>query len=137
MKHYVVKAAHNPNELAIIGVQGFTPKDMICLAPLMPDGSVCTDVSLISLVQEEQLMGEPKVVAVVDADKLAKKEADIAVKAQVRELLKYKEQRTAEYPTQMELLEAIMEEKEGRPEKMQAVLSKRSEVRNKYPKGLK
>jgi hypothetical protein len=34
----------------------------------------------------------------------------------------------------MELLEAIFEEKEGRPEKMQAVLSKRSEVRNKYPK---
>jgi hypothetical protein len=53
----------------------------------MPDGSVCSDASLISLTTSVDAFGSETTVAVVDADKLVIKEADIAVKAQVRELL--------------------------------------------------
>lgn len=44
--------------------------------------------------------------------------------------------RFKEYPSILECIEAIMENMEGRPEKLLMVQSKREFVRNKYPKPL-
>ena len=46
----------------------------------------------------------------------------------------YKGKRKAEYPSHEEILEALMEDVEGRPEKLEEVKTKRAEVKAKYPK---
>ena len=46
----------------------------------------------------------------------------------------YKQNRVKEYPSQMELLEAILENMENRPQKLQAVLARREQVRKNNPK---
>lgn len=45
-----------------------------------------------------------------------------------------KSKRRAEYPTELEVIEALMEEAEGRPEKLTELMMKRNEVKLKYPK---
>lgn len=44
-----------------------------------------------------------------------------------------REKRSKEYPSEIEIIEALMEEKEGRPEKLSQVLQKRDEIKKKYP----
>ena len=45
-----------------------------------------------------------------------------------------KEKRRNEYPTDLEVIEALIEEAEGRPEKLTEVMMKRNEIKLKYPK---
>jgi hypothetical protein len=68
-----------PQNFRVESVSGFTPKDMICEAPLMPDGSVCTDVSIIDLVLVEESLpgmrvGPETYIAVVNPEKLKAKD---------------------------------------------------------------
>lgn len=46
------------------------------------------------------------------------------------------EARRLEYPSIHECIEALMEEAEGNPEKLMLVMMKRTEVKEKYPKGI-
>jgi hypothetical protein len=48
---------------------------------------------------------------------------------------RYIELRKKEYPDMLECIEALLENMEGRPEKLQEVLNKRSAVKALYPKG--
>lgn len=48
----------------------------------------------------------------------------------------YKELRAKEYPAWTEIMEALIENMEGRPEKLTLVKKKRKIVRDKYPKDL-
>ena len=48
-------------------------------------------------------------------------------------LKEIKEKRKLEYPNELEIIEALIEEKEGRLEKLQEVIKKRNEVKLKYP----
>lgn len=43
------------------------------------------------------------------------------------------EKRRKEYPTELEVIEALIEDKEGRPEKLQEVIQKRNAIKIKYP----
>lgn len=45
-----------------------------------------------------------------------------------------KKRRQKEYPSQMEILEALMENFAGRPEKLEYLIEKREAIRKKYPK---
>lgn len=45
--------------------------------------------------------------------------------------------RKSEYPQELEILEALLEEIEGRPEKLTEILMKRNDVKLKYPKPVK
>ena len=47
------------------------------------------------------------------------------------------EKRRKEYPTETEVIEALLEEIEGRPEKLTELLMKREEIKIKYPKPVK
>lgn len=49
-------------------------------------------------------------------------------------LKELQEKRRAEYPTELEVIEALIEEAEGKPEKLTEIMMKRNEVKLKYPK---
>lgn len=50
------------------------------------------------------------------------------------ELREWEQKIRAEYPSFQEFIEAFFEEREGRPEKMQAAMQKRAEAKEKHPK---
>lgn len=51
-------------------------------------------------------------------------------------LSKVHEARKKEYPSELDVIEAIMEDKDGRPEKLALVTAKRLAVKAKYPKNV-
>ncbi len=53
------------------------------------------------------------------------------------ELVKYKELRKAEYPTLEDMLVAMVEKEEGRPEALAELMAKRQQIKTKYPKPAK
>ncbi len=62
------------------------------------------------------------------------REAAHALKQQEYLLVKYKDLRKSEYPTVDELLVALIEKEEGRPEALNALMVQRLQVKSKYPK---
>lgn len=71
------------------------------------------------------------------AEEEAQRDAEEAAWAELvlqREKVLYIEKRRAEYPPVETVIEAIMEEREGRPEKMAEVEAIRAAVKDKYPK---
>lgn len=81
MKYFVVPDLIDNSKFEIIGAQGFIPQDVICLAPLMPDGSTCTDATIIDLIiSETEAFGLTSVetTAVVNLDKISAKNASEA-----------------------------------------------------------
>jgi hypothetical protein len=71
------------------------------------------------------VFSEEKWQAKLDADQ-AKKDAYA--------LVEYKDKRRREYPKVEDVIEAIFEFDEGRPEKYEAMQIKRAEIKKKYPK---
>lgn len=51
------------------------------------------------------------------------------------EAVKYQELRRQEYPSLDEMLVALLEKEEGRPEVFNELMVKRTQIKNKYPKG--
>lgn len=43
------------------------------------------------------------------------------------------EKRKSEYPPELDIIEALLEDKEGRPGKLIEIMEKRIEIKNKYP----
>ena len=50
------------------------------------------------------------------------------------ELIKYQDLRRFEYPTIDELLVALIEEREGRPEVLEELMTRRARIKAKHPK---
>jgi hypothetical protein len=62
------------------------------------------------------------------------READHEVEQAAAALMQYKELRKREYPSLDDLVVAIIEKEEGRPEALNALMLQRLQIKNKYPK---
>lgn len=62
------------------------------------------------------------------------REAEHAAFLAEQALLRYQGLRKLEYPSLDDLVVALVEEKEGRPEALTALMAKRQEIKLKYPK---
>lgn len=65
------------------------------------------------------------------------KELDYLQAVEDAKAVQYKENRQREYPSLNDMLVALIEEKEGRPESLNSLMLLRQQVKNKYPKPVK
>lgn len=131
--YYVLQDLNDPSRLKTEKRSSAT--GTICKVPMV-DGKEITDIDIIDvvdLVDEKTgyVIGKQAIVSLAkqeikDNQRHAKYVADLAVE--------YKEKRRAEYPSELDVIEALMEDKEGRPAKLDAIKEKRAEVKAKHPK---
>jgi hypothetical protein len=131
--YYVLKDLNDPT---ILKTEDRTSAaGTICPVPVV-DGKEITDIDILKVVDTVdpdtgQVSGQHAVVSLAKQElkdnlRHAKYVADLAVE--------YKEKRRAEYPSELDVIEALIEDKEGRPAKLDAVKATRAEVKLKYPK---
>jgi hypothetical protein len=130
MKKYVVRSSYDADKLSIISAGGFVPKNTLCVLPpeLYEEESVW--LKTVELVSEDNPEYSTLVVEVDEALKtqiLTNRQAAIDASAWLNN-------RKANYPVWEEVMEALIENAEGRPEKLAEVSALRATVRDTYPK---
>lgn len=124
MKYWIVKDANDV--LHVVGAKGFIPNGAVCEAP---EGE---DVEWLDIVVDQDSFGQdlpPRAVinevrkAQVLADRQAAKDANAWLEGRLRE-----------YPSLQDIMEALVEDAEGRPEKLAEISAARAQVKIKYPK---
>lgn len=98
MKYYLVR---NNNGVDIVGAFGFVPRDFVAEAPLMPNGAVCTDGSLISERSGINEHGEPITEYFVDPIKVLAKEANALAEEKQRAIVELHAEMNKEVLSQM------------------------------------
>lgn len=126
MKLYIQKDLNDPSKLRLEH-RSHPDSNTICPAP---EGE---EVEWLDLVSEPNpLTGEDgPLEAVVNETRKAQVLAD---RQAAKDANAWLAGRLAEYPSQMDLMEALIEAQEGRPEKLAEVSAARAAVKAKYPK---
>lgn len=78
--------------------------------------------------------GEPVPLSEEEEAEFLQREADHLAALEEQKLVAYKELRKKEYPPLEEVIVALMEKEEGRPEALDQIKVKRAFIKAKYPK---
>ncbi len=122
MKPYLIQDLNDPTKMKV-EFRSRQPKDSY-VCPMV-DGKWITDPNILEIVDGDVIVSHIKR-EIQDNLRHIKQQEDNSVI--------YKRQRLVEYPSELDIIEALMEAQEGRPEKLEEIKAKRLEVKTKYPK---